>query len=92
MTNSLLPTYKVSMNLLTTRDVAERLGITVQRVQALIKAERLPAQKIGRDYVIEEKALELVADRKPGRPAKQVQPGAQSTAKSSDGEKSRKRR
>ena len=60
------------MKLLTTPEAAERLGITVARVQQLIWKGRLPAQKIGRDYVINEDDLKLVAERKPGRPAKAV--------------------
>jgi len=56
------------MNLLTTKEVAERLGVTVTRVQAMITAGRLPAEKMGRDYFIKEASLKLVADRKPGRP------------------------
>jgi hypothetical protein len=36
----------------------------------LIWAQRLPAQKLGRDWFIEEKDLALVANRKPGRPPK----------------------
>jgi excisionase family DNA binding protein len=58
------------MNLLTTRDAATRLGVTVTRVQAMIIAGRLPAEKLGRDYVIREADLKFVADRKPGRPPK----------------------
>ena len=58
------------MALLTTKDVSERLGVTVVRVHQLIQSERLPARKVGRDYMINEKDLELVKDRKPGRPRK----------------------
>ena len=58
------------MDYLTTKQAAERLGITPRRVQALIEAERLPAQKFGRDYMIKEKDLKLVEDRKVGRPRK----------------------
>ncbi|MFL6284668.1 MAG: helix-turn-helix domain-containing protein [Pyrinomonadaceae bacterium] len=57
------------MDFLTTKQVAERLGITPRRVQALVTAGRLPAQKIGRDYLIKEADLKLVAVRKVGRPA-----------------------
>lgn len=56
--------------LLSTPEAAERLGVTVARVQHLIWAGRLPAQKVGRDYVIREEDLKLVEDRKPGRPPK----------------------
>jgi excisionase family DNA binding protein len=58
------------MNLLTTKEAAEKLGVTVTRVQQLILAERLPAEKKGRDYFIKEEDLKLVEDRKPGRPPK----------------------
>ena len=56
------------MKLLSTNEVAERLNVTPQRVRAMIAAGRLPAQKVGRDHLIEETDLALVADRKPGRP------------------------
>ena len=64
--------YKRRMKVLTTNEAAERLGVHVTRVRALIVAERLPAQKIGRDYMIRETDLKLVEDRKPGRPPKQA--------------------
>jgi excisionase family DNA binding protein len=67
------------MSLLTTNDVAERLGVTVPRVHALIRAGRLPAEKMGRDYFIEESDLRLVADRPVGRPPK-AQPGTRKRA------------
>jgi excisionase family DNA binding protein len=56
------------MSLLTTREVAERLGVTMKRVQAMIRDDRLPAEKMGRDYVVREADLKLVENRKPGRP------------------------
>lgn len=56
------------MNLLTTKEVAERLGITPARVCAIISAGRLPALRFGRAYMIKESDLKLVADRRPGRP------------------------
>jgi excisionase family DNA binding protein len=58
------------MKILGTPEAAERLGITVARVQHLIWAGRLPAQKLGRDYVIKEDDLKLVKNRKTGRPSK----------------------
>ena len=64
--------YKKSMSMLTTKQVAERLGVSVRRVHALIQGERLPAEKIGRDYLIKEADLRLVADRPTGRPPKQA--------------------
>ena len=56
--------------LLSTNEVAEKLGVTSIRVRAMIRNDQLPAQKIGRDYVIKESDLKLVEDRKPGRPPK----------------------
>ena len=56
---------------LTTKDVAERLGITPSRVRQLVLAGRLPAQKFGRDLLIDEADLKLVRTRAPGRPTKQ---------------------
>jgi excisionase family DNA binding protein len=60
------------MKLLTTKEAAARLGISVMRVQQLIWDGRLPAEKMGRDYFIKEDDLKLVADRKPGRPKKET--------------------
>jgi excisionase family DNA binding protein len=60
----------MDMKLLTTKEAAARLGISVMRVQQLIWGGRLPAEKMGRDYFIKEDDLKLVADRKPGRPPK----------------------
>ncbi len=62
----------MSQELLSTNEVAEKLGVTSIRVRAMIRKGNLPAQKIGRDYVVKESDLELVKDRKPGRPAKKI--------------------
>jgi len=59
------------MKLLTANQAAEILGVDGSRVRVLIRQGRLPAQKIGRDWVIMEPDLELVIVRKPGRPKKQ---------------------
>lgn len=67
--------------MLTTPEVAERLGISVRRVQALIKAGRLPSQQFGRDHLIKEGDLKLVEDRKPGRPPKQESSAPEKRAK-----------
>jgi excisionase family DNA binding protein len=61
---------KRNMKLLTTQEAAERLDVTVRRVQAMIRDRRLPAEKMGRDWFIKEEDLALVADRKVGRPKK----------------------
>lgn len=58
------------MNLITTAEAAEKLGISIDRVQALIRAKRLPATRFGRVYMINSKDLAKVMVRKPGRPKK----------------------
>lgn len=56
--------------LLSVKEAAIELGVNRQRVQALITAGRLPAQKVGSYYIIRESDLNLVRERKPGRPPK----------------------
>lgn len=75
------------MKLLTTKEAAGRLGVTVTRVQQLIAAGRLPAEKMGRDYFIKEGDLKLVADRKPGRPRKAQSENASKQASKKKGGK-----
>ncbi|MGH2387958.1 MAG: AAA family ATPase [Chloroflexota bacterium] len=53
---------------LTTDKAAAQLGVSVDRVRALIHAGRLPAEKHGRDWVIRNDDLALVRTRHPGRP------------------------
>ncbi|MEP6901976.1 MAG: helix-turn-helix domain-containing protein [Actinomycetota bacterium] len=48
------------------KEAAEKLGIRIHRVQAFITSGRLPAQKIGNSFVVNEKDLELVRERKAG--------------------------
>ena len=56
--------------MISTNEAAKELGVTSIRVRALISAGRLPAQKIGRDWIIHSSDLDLVRVRKPGRPSK----------------------
>jgi excisionase family DNA binding protein len=56
---------------ITTKDAAVKLGLSRVRVLQLISAGKLPAEKIGRDYLIEAASLAQVRNRpKPGRPRK----------------------
>jgi excisionase family DNA binding protein len=60
-----------SMNLLSIKEVAEKLGVSARRVNQLIDEKKLPAQKIGSQYVINESDLEKVTIHgKAGRPKK----------------------
>ena len=56
--------------MLTTEEAAAQLDITSARVRQMIIAGRLPAQRFGRSHMILESDLQLVEDRKPGRPPK----------------------
>lgn len=55
-------------NLLTVAQVADRLKIHRSRIIRLIGSKKLPARKLGSMWVIVEKDVELVRDRKPGYP------------------------
>jgi excisionase family DNA binding protein len=60
------------MKLLSTKEAAEKLGVSLRRVQQMITEKTLPAERVGRDYVIQEKDLENVTVHgKPGRPPKE---------------------
>jgi excisionase family DNA binding protein len=54
--------------MLTTEQAAEQLGVTAQRVRAMVKAGRLPASRFGKSIVIRQQDLKPIMDRKPGRP------------------------
>ena len=58
------------MKLISAAQAAAQLGVHITRVQVLIREGRLPAQKVGGSYVINEGDLQLVKDRRPGRPPK----------------------
>ena len=58
------------VKLLSVKQAADALGVNRQRVQQLIESNRLPAEKVGAYYVIRESDLELVRERKTGRPPK----------------------
>ena len=64
------------MNLLSTNEAAEKLNLSPIRIRQLIQSGRLPADKVGRDYVIKESDLKLVADRPTGRPPKEKKTNA----------------
>lgn len=53
---------------LTTKEVAEKLNVSVGRVQQFIANGRLPAVKIGHTNLVKESDLSLVENRINGRP------------------------
>lgn len=53
---------------LTTKQAADRLGVSPARVRQLVLSGQLPAEKFGRDIVIKSADLVLVKDRPLGRP------------------------
>lgn len=56
--------------MMTTKEAADRLGVSMRRVRALIESGRLPSTQYGRDHLIKESDLKLVEDRRSGRPRK----------------------
>lgn len=61
-----------SMNLLSIKDAAEKLGVSARRVNQLIDEKKIPALKIGNQYVISEDDLgQVKIYGKPGRPPKE---------------------
>jgi excisionase family DNA binding protein len=78
----------VNERMLTTPEVADRLGISTRRVLALIYSGRLPSQQFGRDHLVKESDLNLVEDRKPGRPRKAQNEQAAKRARKKKGTKS----
>jgi excisionase family DNA binding protein len=58
------------MKIIGTREAANRLNVTPDRVRKMIDAKRLKAIKVGREWLIDPKHLEAVKDRKVGRPRK----------------------
>jgi len=54
------------MDYVTTQQAGEILGVTSQRVLALIRDERLPAIKVGRDWLIAMQDLEKFEKRPQG--------------------------
>jgi excisionase family DNA binding protein len=55
---------------ITVADAAHLLKVSPRRVRALIQAGRLPAERIGRDWLIKAIDLWAVETRAPGRPKK----------------------
>ncbi len=57
---------------LTTKEAAEKLGVSVGRVKQFIAEKRLPATKVGNTNLVKETDLSLVENRQNGRPPKTI--------------------
>ncbi|CAN5574312.1 hypothetical protein BH20ACI4_BH20ACI4_27880 [soil metagenome] len=58
------------MSYLTTKETAEKLGVSTGRVRQMVMNGQLPAEKFGRDLMINESDIKEVSNRKTGRPKK----------------------
>lgn len=56
------------MQFLTTKQAAKILGVNDSRMRQFILEGRLPARKFGWAWMIQEKDLDKLKNRKPGRP------------------------
>lgn len=63
--------------LITTHEAAAILGVTVRRVQALIKSGKLPAERHGRDWMILREDAEKHQPERGGRPKRADAPADQ---------------
>ena len=75
---------------LTTKQAAERLGVTAGRIRQMILSGQLPAVKVGRDNLIKASDLSLVDGRKVGRPPK-MEPESQARGRKTGKQKRRNR-
>ncbi len=58
---------------LTTKEIAEKLNVSVRRVRQYIENNQLKAEKIGRDYMVRENELKNIQiNEKAGRPKKEI--------------------
>lgn len=76
---------------LTTKKAADLLGVSAARVRQLVLSGKLPAEKFGRDLVIKESDLKLVANRPMGRPRKATEKTATRKASASNGASTKKK-
>ncbi len=60
------------MSYLTTKETADKLGVSTGRVRQMVLAGQLHAEKFGRDLMINEIDIKEVSNRKTGRPKNAV--------------------
>ena len=51
------------MRKLTTKELAFEVGLTYVRINQMIQSGVIEAEKIGRDYIIEEKYIQIIKNR-----------------------------
>jgi len=61
--------YHLPDTLLDSNEAARALGVSMSRIQALVRLGRLPAVKVGSAWAIRPADLDLVRVRRPGYPA-----------------------
>lgn len=57
-------------DLLTVSEAAQELGLSIYRIHDFIQEKRLPAEKLGKQYVIKRSDLALIKIKSVGRPPK----------------------
>jgi excisionase family DNA binding protein len=57
----------MGVRLLSTREAAELLGLSPNRVRQLISSGQIPAHRVGRAYVLLEEDVRCFAGQPPGR-------------------------
>lgn len=57
------------MSYLTTKETAQKLGVSTGRIRQMVMNGQLPAEKFGRDLMIKEIDIKAVENRKTGRPS-----------------------
>lgn len=67
------------MDYITTEDAAKELGVSVRRIQAMIRDGVLPAKKFGKAYAVNPEDVEWLKhqERKPGWTDKALPPSKQ---------------
>lgn len=77
-----------SMELLSAEQAASRLGVSVARVKQLLAEGKIQAQKVGKQWIIQDSALASVTIYgKPGRPSKEKADKAHQAVKTSAAKK-----
>lgn len=69
---------------MTTSEAAKLLGISGTRIRQLIEAGVIPAERVGKIYVLKDRDVKAAKGRKPGRPRKNPLKTVKTVTKASD--------